>query len=573
VLGVRVEADGGWRISAGTSGMRVAEGRLSPAAVARLVAAVDEALGPGAVVHVPGRDAARTAAEEAAGRALAAAPCCTPEVAAAFAAAVVTGAAVVVDAPDAEVSRLPWELLSATAMDPPIEALGRAAVARLAGGGRARDREPGSHLAVAVWCPTSDPASERRAADLRQTLAASSLSPVDPDEAEVLHVVCHGARDLSGIVVWLERGEAAAGTLGHVLAHAVARVRLVVLDVCEGGAQATREVDGLAARLVAAGAPACVAPHGRVGLEAAAAFSRGLYAALAGGAPLGAGIAAGRTVVRALARPHADSRWANYRLYVGDALAVAQRLQQRGWRPPGWPAPRPAAAAWLLAACELAVNAGFSHVGVDHLALSLPASTPGRSAARLRFAVERCRAGLVSRLARLEPGPLGSPAATPRLDIAGARLDPGWDCEALCAALLLDIGPDLAVGLPQRGTRGFETLRSHGAGATRVPPDGLEVVSGPEDGRVLALAVGLVIGRAGPEGPDVALYSADGTHDPRLSRRHLVWEGDGEVTFVQPGRIATSDATEAAGAGQRVRLAVGDVLELGATRLRAIRRG
>ena len=86
------------------------------------------------------------------------------------------------------------------------------------------------------------------------------------------------------------------------------------------------------------------------------------------------------------------------------------------------------------------------------------------------------------------------------------------------------------------------------------PARSLEVVLGPEDGRVLVLAPDQTLGRAGG-GADHALY-ADRASDRRLSRTHLRWLGDGEIELLGPARLG-EERVEG-----RVQLRVGDRLAL-----------
>ncbi|MEQ1571948.1 MAG: hypothetical protein ABMA64_40345, partial [Myxococcota bacterium] len=136
---------------------------------------------------------------------------------------------------------------------------------------------------------------------------------------------------------------------------------------------------------------------------------------------------------------------------------------------------------------------------------------------------------------------------TPRLLAAGP--DP-WAALADCAALIELAGEGW--GRPV----GDHTLPAWTPGEpSGGPAAALEVVLGPEDGRVLRLRPGEVVGRATGGRADVPLY-VEGATDPRLSRTHLRWLGDGQLELLSAARIGGRQV------GGRISLQVGDRLAL-----------
>lgn len=132
----------------------------------------------------------------------------------------------------------------------------------------------------------------------------------------VLHFVGHGGTDEDGGSLILEgrRGDARAVDHLHVgtfLSHP--SLRLVVLNACEGARPGLSDAfSGVAQALVKRGVPAVVAMQEPISDEAAIAFSRSLYRALAGKATVGKALQEAR---KDLFRDH-EAEWAVPVLYL-----------------------------------------------------------------------------------------------------------------------------------------------------------------------------------------------------------------------------------------------------------------
>lgn len=587
-LQINVERDGRWRIAVGDAGTRPAEAALPAEEAAALTAAVHGALEARPRVMVPGADQARSRAEEQAGALLLELLRRLPEpygrLRELLGVAAGRGglARVVVDAPEAAVRALPWELLAVAEQAPPLELTQAGAVFRLLPGRSALPVEAGP-LTIWRWTPTpADPSCERlgRALDASAALHGFALQELPPGGAppapggpEILQVIAHGHRDLEAVGLRLGDAGRDAGTAAARLEPLLERASLVVLAVC-GGADATpRELDNLAGRLAAAGARALVAPLDRVGVEALERFLAAFYEALAGGAPVEEAVVAGRRALRAWGHPHPHCRWANLALFVTDARALGQGpLVARRWRPEGWPRPGPEAAALLERALPRAEADGF--LGFEHLLAALP-ETPGGGdlVGWLRRVAPARLAPFLASLAQQSPQPEarpGPPLLTPRLRAWGERLEPDFDLDELAAALAAD--PDLALGLfgalPMAGDEDpYATMES-------LPPDELppastlSVLGGPEDGLRVRPLPGETIGRtAEPDGPTHALFRGARLWDRKLSRDHLRWLGPGRALLRRPATRLRGGAEEALPAGE-IEVRVGDILVLTpATRL------
>lgn len=66
----------------------------------------------------------------------------------------------------------------------------------------------------------------------------------------------------------------------------------------------------------------------------------------------------------------------------------------------------------------------------------------------------------------------------------------------------------------------------------------LEVLFGPEDGRVLTLTPGQTLGRYARDAADVCLYDDTCTVDPTVSRHALTWMGQGRTMLPRPTLVA-----------------------------------
>lgn len=617
------------RLAVGHIDARPVEHALPAGALAATVEEIATLLRPIPGMAVRGRDAARSRAEEEAGRALGRllGPRLRERLHYLLGEARGRGelACIAVDCPDAVARALPWELLALE--QAPLEALGEAVIVRRLDGPRPGPAPAAGPLALALWSP--DPADPLTAARVQALCAqaatrgvgtaliggpaeepgcaetieahakgrvarggprpASGLSdggakggiprvnrpaagvstglvrPADavaPAAREVLVVVCHGAADAASTRLLLGEDERAAATAGHLLGPRAARALAVVLEVCEAGAGEVPEIESLAGRLVAVGARAVVAARGRLAAEAASAFDAEFLQALAAGRPLPEALAAGRRAVRALGSPRPDARWHLPSLFVSSLEVLrAEAAPPAPPTPEGWPAPAADTAGWLGEAARLAEDAGRGFLGVEHLLLALPA---GRGALALaRHALEARRAPLLAGLGALQRrGEPAGLAPTPRLLRLASALEPGFDADDLWAALAAE--PALAALLDLSSASAAASFRGQTLEAAPPwasgHPTALELVGGPEDGRVLRPAPGEWIGRAEAENPD-GLYPRPGPVDPYLSRRHLRWLGEGRVSLARPGRLIRAGEAERAVAGE-LALVAGDVLLL-----------
>ncbi len=449
-------------------------------------------------------------------------------------------ALLLVDAPEPRVRALPWELIGSP---DPLEARGDAVIARLVRGRPVAPVRPGDRFTVLLTSPTPDDAlCQSRLLALQKrfdTLGIPWSDDVSPLTLRagpaVLHLVAHGQVADAAAEVLRPEGAIGAGTTAHGLSPILQSVQLVVLDVCDAGNTTTSEAHAPGARLVDAGAPAVVAPATRLGVEAADAFAEGLYTALTEGRAVATAVAAGRRAVRALGRPHPDSRWANPVLHVAGTDAATQELQRASWRPDGWD-PQPADVAALLdRARDLATPHGF--VGFEHLLAAWPGAGGGAWAAHIRYLLAH-RPDPRQRLGAMRPR-ADRPTdfrGTPRLRALKPTPSSDAGLEDFARAMwnqLDDVLQDF-FGLPRSsgadfGTSGT-TLDPVGAEPQVTgPASRLEVLGGPEDGRIFApdprsAAEGGSDGRIGRATPDrPGLYGDTHLVDPYLSRRAVTW--------------------------------------------------
>ena len=586
LIHLRVDpSDSGWTISLRERGTRGVRGAV-PAGAIDAIRLVQQRLGGGAVVLLPGQDSRQTAAEERLGRALSAAVAAAPEAAREWARllGVAEGraepVAVALDAEAYDIRSLPWELIAADPDSAPLEGQG-GGLLRLAPGRPAAPPRSGP-LQTVTWIPQPDDPSVTHVAARLSALCAEHGLPAPtpaggapcPGGPVVLHIVCHG-QALADQLRLIGGGDLSTGSTVHLLSPLLPSVDLVVLSVCEGGADLPRELDGLAERLIAAGARAVVSASGTVSVEALARFLSGTYGALASGAALLPAVTAGRRAVRALASPYPDARWHRIRLTAGDLQAAQTCLLDRtGWTPPGWPRPAPGAAQHLDGAYRIAAATGGGFLGIEHLALALAEQPPRPGLEAVRYPLGLRTAEIRDGLAQLMPTPgRASPATlslTPRLEAVGALLQPGFTVLQLWQALL-DRGAATvqllsgSTALTAAAAGEVATVQTWNPDASlhAALPDALELISGPEDGRRLRLSVGETVGRwAVPARSDILLYATTFLTDPSLSRRHLSWSGPGTVELLTPARaLHHAGKTERKPRGPRT-LQVGDQLWL-----------
>jgi hypothetical protein len=580
---------GGWRASVGHADGRPAETDLSEAAVASAAEQIGRLLRPAAVLT---SDAKRSRDEDAAGTQLETL-LRAPETHAALhrligeARGAGKRALILVDAPEPGVRALPWELLGSPS---PLEARGDAIIARLVGGRPAASVAPADRFTVVLTTLTPDDAlCTSRLTRLQARFDALGIPWTDDVSPftlragpTVLHLVAHGQVADTEAEILRADGPIGAGTAAHGLAPLLKTVQLVILDVCDAGNTSTDEAHAPGARLVDAGAPAVVAPSTRLGLEAAEGFADGLYTALTGGQNVASAVAAGRRAVRALGKPHPDSRWANAVLHVAGAEPALQQLQRSSWRPDGWDPQPPDVAALLDRARGLAAPHGF--VGFEHLLAAWPEAGGGAWCAHIRYLLAH-QPDPRQRLGAMRPRPDRPTDFRGTRRLRAMRPHP-TDIEGFAQILWNDLDDVLQdfFGLPRSaggefGTSGT-TLDPVGADPLVTgPASRLEVLGGPEDGRSFAPdpsgASGSAgrIGRATPDTP--GLYGDTHLVDPYLSRKAVGWapsdpSGKTLIHLYKPAKRLHDGVWVAIHPGD-VELRVADQLALTpATRVRAL---
>ncbi len=512
---------------------------------------------------------------------------------------------IAIDARSEWLRELPWELLEA--LDPD-HALAGCRIHRLVPAGDPRPLRRGRLLLdILVWEPRPDEevgsklAAELRAMfatlpRLRCTTLPADLGSLPPPPGEgvarVLHVVGHG-RDLGESVALQDaRGSAPPASIAGALGRILREVDLVVLDVCSAASDRVELLQAPASHIAAMGVPATLGPRLDLAPEAARDFSQGLYRELAQGASLSDAVAEGRRRIRGLRITHPTGRWWNPVLYLSDISASSLPGLLAAPRVLGWPVGSPQSEELLGAAQALA--RGWGYLGVEHVALGLAASPQlGRTSTAWRLH----EGDLKSALQELRPRAT-SPAEslpTPRLQALGARLQPGFSPADLALELLrsaslrallgeaqaarlrafLHLGAETAQ--PTGGRPGDTDLatapRFQGAPPTQVevrsparpgPPVDLmptpaelgpglllEVVGGPEDGRMLVLPEPdpsgrpAELGRWGEQLVDglIALYPPPFPDNTRVSRRHIAHRGAGRIEARAGVRVVRADGT------------------------------
>lgn len=564
LLQVSRTPDAGVGLAVSEAGHAPVQGWLTAADAAEL--APDPGLSTPPMILIPGQDRQRVLREEAWGRGVARLLGRVPAVATGLARALGAAAAhgdtpalvLSTDAPD--VAALPWELLCDGPEGSALEPSGQAVVVRLVPQVTRPDTDHtgAARLRVLTWAPDpEDPAVARlrSASTSRDEVAAVSLPvdlqelpPAEPGVADVLHLICHGQRDLDELEVLLGSGRvASAGGATALVLPLLRRCALVLLDVCHGGLDTTGATGGLGRRLVESGAAACIAPGTAVGVDAAAAFAAGCLSSLGSGAHLHTAVAEGRRRVAASGIDHPEARWHNHRLLIGHlGVLEAPVLSPAGWRPAGFPRACPAAdTLWASIQGHAEV---LGYLGVEAVALGLlSADLPPRQAASLagrlataRLSADGARAAL--RTAPDRPQRVGAAALTPRVAALGATLPRTLSLDRLIERLTLVVATAQAPALFQPG-----------APLAADAPLLLEVIGGPEDGRQLALAPGETLGRWSPAPPqrsDAGLYVETPVFDGGLSRSPALRSlGGGRVEVLRPGvwrRTATGGGSEAA---------------------------
>lgn len=499
---------------------------------------------------------------------------------------------------DPALARLPWELICKPGEVEPMEVTQEAILTRLVNA-PAHPAPATGALRVASWCPTPEDAA--CAAVLRhldgllidhrlpERLSVQFDVPPPPgDSFLVVHLVCHGTAGDQAVELLLGHDAPGEDAVAPALRAWFEASSLVVLDVCNGASPAAAPGDTWANRVLVHGAGACVGPAYHAATESVQAFHLGLYGALINGEPLGRAVASGRRRVLVAGRPLIQRRWHNFHLHVARKAATATRPVQGTW-PSRWPPLRADAKEILAAARKLARARGNRWVGVEHLALAW-IQTGGSSARTgleaMLFTRLRGHEGGLERLTlAVDPSPGVEPRYTPRLLRWGARLPADGGREELLAVLAGDPGHylhellkvNLAELLGRQPPRP-ETVRGPGTlapGADLLgdlplhslpetplqgPATALEVVNGPEDGRILRPRPGDTVGRHDPtDGPTMGVYDDGLPPDDKLTRKLLIWRGPGEIELLKAARRTTGNNLTRADPG-RLYLRVGDLI-------------
>lgn len=438
---------------------------------------------------------------------------------------------VLLDGPEA----LPWELLERTPL------LSGARVVRM--GGRAPARiQRGAELEVLVWSDQPDvQANTLRVLEALLAPLPHVVRITLPPSLRALPPAAGGAR-----VVHL------LGPAPAWLDAALPDIALLIEpDAHQGPAR------------LAAGAPACVTVP--LSDDAMLAFSSGLYRALTSGKTIVEAVTAGRA---ALAGRSTD-RWWRPVCWVGDASVVVAPAPLRTLQVPGsWPTCTAHAEQVLSRAAELAQPHGF--LGVEHLA---------RALAQQAALPSSVRADLEAIGARLVPPEGGQGLrASPRMLELCQKLSPEFDVEDLVTALgrvhwiARALGPATQAWLARPARAGEpSTWQTPIPPRPAVPGRSLEVIGGPDDGRILSLGVtGQIVGRWDPDRPlddGARLFSGDGPADRTVSRQHLIYRGNRSFQVRGPTRLQRGGSPPS-DVGAEVTVEPGDLLLLGAgTRL------
>lgn len=313
----------------------------------------------------------------------------------------------------------------------------------------------------------------RGAKELR--LGTGPLPPALPGSFRVLHILCS-----SGITQALQ------------LVNALVPLRsmgLVVLDVCGLETQEIEEKAGW--RLILEGSQACVAPQLPMPPDASMAFSRSLYQGLLQGLDLPGMMEDSRRTLRALASAHVAGRWWGPTLLVAESAVLSAPPLRRLPLPGLWPSASPEMEEILDQASDLANNYGF--LGVEHLAAALVrVPKPGPVLGMAQPALQIVAAMLVPTEGD------GSMQISPRLGVLSQSLPEGFGLEALLRAIALI--PWVGAILGTATVNHLRGLISHRN--PRVETDyldekteqqlqrglALEVLGGPDDGRILSLS-------------------------------------------------------------------------------------
>lgn len=415
-------------------------------------------------------------------------------------------ALLVIQADTPSLQALPWERLTFT---PPAA---RPVVARMTG---EAPKTPPSlwGMRLVGFATPGDGQSERRLSALTPVCGKHSLAPPAPLLSSPIHTEDANVLWLVGRPAALTEALSAGGALAAWLPDA----ELAVFCLVGEESRSPRARSRLAEQAVELGARAAIALADPNVLSVTAAQDAAVLGALVEEAPLWRLAQLGDAPV----------------LLAAGLDALHQPAVRRAWRPSGWPLPGAEAAARLDAARRYALARGAGYVGVEHL----------REVARSGPAPRRPQGPRPwLHLDRL-PGRAPDWTGTPRLKALGLDLPEGFTVAQLDEALAAADRP------------GAEALATS-----------LEVVGGPEDGRLFTMKPGDWLGRDIPGlSPDHALYTDTPLTDPHLPRRAVEWLGPGRLSLP---RAVTRPGPEIIGPGV-IELWDGELLQL--TRATAVR--
>lgn len=487
-------------------------------------------------------------------------------------------AALHIDAVEADLRDLPWELLGSLETGQVQATSERGLRVLRLGPGQSEPRR-GDRVRMLLWAlDPEDPAvarglRDRRGLAERLGVEVVTVSPPDlrppppaPGALDLLHVLAHGRRGAEQLQILGRGAELPPEAPVHALLSALSRSAAVILEVCDASAPDASPWEDLAHRCLQAGAPVVLASRRPALVEVLSAFVDGLYQALHHDIGWTEAVGIGHEAVARLPLGLPTARWWTLLEHRAGQRDGEPLLLDRGPLG-GLPALHEDVLALLRAARALAEADGAGFLGLEHLGLAAVGAP--RLAGRSGPLVSSLSAAATSLRAAIQasgPRETGRVGRTPRLDALLRALPPDADLDALwraalsCGGPLDSLAPALTLPADDRtvGSTVGAALRATSAPSLALA-DGLELVGGPEDGRRLALATGQTLGRRSEHGeqPDVPILA-----DNRVSRLHLRWEGPGRV-WLRHGGVRTRDGQREPVPAGELRLVVGDLLQLG----------
>ncbi|MCB9745534.1 MAG: hypothetical protein H6740_23345 [Alphaproteobacteria bacterium] len=372
-------------------------------------------------------------------------------------------------------------------------------------------------------------------------------------DAELLHLVSLGTQGE-------RRAEEALAE--PLMAELLPRCSLVVLEVWQEGSKGEHSLRRLAMAALRLGAPACIVARTAPEPEAWGAWLEGFYRGLREGKGPRAAVKAADLMAQVRAGADRPLTLVRPRSWAG----LDEPLIRWSWRPAGWPTPAPDAARLLQAVFRSVRRRRCGYIGVEQMIDALQEHADQHfELAGLMAYVEPHRDTLRRSWEELDASGGQGPdwRGTPRLQALGADLLPDFDAAELIAALR-GACDALLMGLSEEETEPEDL-------PTLTPAQALEVVGGPEDGRRLDMAPGEQLGRSSAvEGVSHQLYEESLLVDPRLSRMHLEWLGEGKVRLPRTVTVYSRGERAFVGPGP-ASLFADDVVQLTrATRLRGL---